>query len=53
MINRIECGEEKLMKERTIMIFPQFENIEQLENAYNDVKDCTETFITVVDTVIG
>ena len=33
------------------MTVGKFENKEQLENAYNDVKDCTETFTTVVDTV--
>lgn len=33
------------------MTVGKFENTEQLENAHNDVKDCAETFTTVVDTV--
>ena len=33
------------------MTVGKFENIEQLENAYNDVKNYTEVFTTVVDTV--
>lgn len=33
------------------MTVGKFENIEQLENAYNDVKNYTELFTTVVDTV--
>ena len=33
------------------MTVGNFENIEQLENAYDDVKAITETFTTVVDTV--
>ena len=33
------------------MTVGKFENIEQLENAYNNVKACTEIFTTVVDTV--
>ncbi len=33
------------------MTVGKFENTDQLENAHNDIKDCTETFTTVVDTV--
>lgn len=51
MINRIECGEEKLMKERTIMIFPRFENIDiidEIRRKYDPLSNLVRPHITLV-----